>query len=370
LCAAWLCPEEFSEERAYDLRQQAARGRFAPAIREFKRAVVLDPVSAYRWADLAETIDGHQVSTAKACFSRALVAAPYNPAILFRAANFYFSLGDYSTTMQYLSRVVRNPELSDYYTPVFLTYARMNVPVRDVLNKGIPPTRQAAQSFLRFLMEGRQVTDAELTWKWIQDRSLGDDKIAGEYVAFLLFNQQEQRAAATWEQLNSAAMPDYRRTHWIFDGGFVLLPKPSPFDWHIESTEDVQVSRVDDIAHDKRCSLQLIFGGKGNVDYHQVFQRTVVPAGKWRITAFLKLDGITTDQGISLRVLDRNNPQRLDIRTNPLTGTHDWTKVEKAFEVTHTMLLQVEITREPSRKFDNKIEGKAWVDSVELSPNL
>lgn len=370
MCAAWLCPEEFSEERAYDLRQQAASGDFARAIREFKRAVVLDPASAYRWADLAETIDGHQVSTAKSCFARALADAPYSPAILFRAANFYFTLGDYSTSMQYLSRIARNPELADYYVPAFLTYGRMSIPLTDVLNKGIPPTRQAAQAFLRFLIEGRQVTDAELTWKWMLDRSLEDDKIAEEYIVFLLQNQQEERAAVTWEQLNSAAMPDYRHGNWIFNGGFEFVPKPSPFDWQIESVEDVQVSRVDDIAHDKRWSLQLIFAGKSNLDYHQVFQQTVVTPGKWRLSAFLKLEGITTDQGISLRVLDPTQPQRLDVRTNPLTGTHDWTKVESVFEVAHTMLLRVDITRQPSRKFDNKIEGKAWVDSVELSPNL
>lgn len=332
--------------------------------------MVLDPASAYRWADLGETIDGHQLATAKSCFTRALAAAPYSPAILFRAANFYFSIGDYSSSMQYLSRVVRNPELSSYYVPAFLTYERMGIPITDVLNKGIPPTRQVAQSFLHFLMDGRQVTEAEVTWKWMSNLSLADDEIAGEYVAFLIHNQQEERAAATWEQLNSAAMPDYRHSNWIFNGRFESVPKPSPFDWQIEPIEDVQASRVDDCGHDNRWSLQLIFAGKSNVDYHHVFQQTAVPAGKWRISAFLKLDGITTDQGISLRVVDPNEPHGLDIRTDPLNGTHDWTKVERVFEVDRTRLLQVEIIRRPSSKFDNKIEGKAWVDSVELSPNL
>ncbi len=367
-CASWLCPEEFSEDRSYALRQAAVRGDFTRTLIEFKRGVVLDPASAFRWADLGDTIDGHQVATARYCFNRALIAAPYSPAILFRAANFYFGRGDYANTMQYLSRVLRDPELTAYYDPAFLTYARMGVPVSEVVNKGIPPTRVAAQAFLRFLIQGRQIADAAVAWKWISDHSLGDDKIDGEYVGFLVQNHQEERAADTWQQLNSQSMPDYRHANWIFNGSFEAVPKPSPFDWHIETAEDVQAGRVDNVAHDKRWSLQLIFEGKTNVDYHQTFQQTVITPGKWRIRAVIKTDGITTDQGVSLRVLDPTQPQRLDIRTDPLTGTHDWTTVESIFDVARTMLVQVEVTRRASMKFDNKIQGEAWIDSVDLSP--
>jgi hypothetical protein len=31
-------------------------------------------------------------------------------------------------------------------------------------------------------------------------------------------------------------------------------------------------------------------------------------------------------------------------------------------------LVQIEIMRAPSRKFDNKISGRVWVDSLDLSP--
>jgi hypothetical protein len=164
-------------------------------------------------------------------------------------------------------------------------------------------------------------------------------------------------------------MRQYRHTNWIFDGSFESAPKPSPFDWHIESIEDVQASRVDAVAHDERWSLELMFDGKSNVDYHQTFQETVLNAGRWRLSAFVKLEGISTDQGISVGIVDPKQPQRFDIRTNPLNGTHDWTRVETVFDVPRTSLLQVQITRRPSQKFDNKIEGKAWIDSVALSPS-
>jgi hypothetical protein len=50
------------------------------------------------------------------------------------------------------------------------------------------------------------------------------------------------------------------------------------------------------------------------------------------------------------------------------TGTIDWTSVQVAFTVSpDTNLVRVELFREPSWMFDNKIAGTAWIDTVELA---
>lgn len=369
-CATWLCPEEFSRDEVYRLQQDSSAARADHALSEFKRALVFDAASAYRWADLAEAlVNAHQADSAKYCFDRALAAGPYNPAILFRAANFYFSLAQYSQTMRYLSAVLRNPELDAYYIPAFLTYSRMGVPISEILGEGIPNVPMAAQWFLRYLIDGNQVSDAEATWKWMSERSLSDDSTTGEYLDFLIHNKQQDLAAEIWTALNSKIAPDYRRTTWIFNGGFENAPRPSPLDWHIESGSDVKAARVADVHHDGRWSLQLAFTGTANVDYHSVFQEVLPKPGKWRLQAFVRTEGITTDEGVLVRIYDAAQPAWLDIRTDALTGTHDWTKLERAFEVgPKTTLLRLEIARQPSIKFDNKIEGKAWVDSIRLTP--
>ncbi len=154
--------------------------------------------------------------------------------------------------MRCLSAVLRNPELLQYDTAAFLTYTRMGTPINEILNKGIPQTSVAAQSFLRFLMEGNQVADAEATWHWISEKSLGDEKTTGEFITFLIRNKQEEHAADIWETLNSKTAPDYRHRNWIFNSGFESDPRPSPLDWHLESTEDVEASRVQATVHDGR----------------------------------------------------------------------------------------------------------------------
>jgi hypothetical protein len=361
-CAAWLCPEEFSDRRVSELLRKGD-------VAELQRALVFDSASAYRWANLGQGFfHAGNLQSARYSFEHAVAAGPGNPAILMRAANFSFAAGDSRKMMQYGSALLRNPQLADYYAPIFLTYARAGAPIEKILALGIPPDRAPAQAFLRFLMEGNQTGDAAATWRWITERGLHDDGLTGEYVAFLLRSQQGERAADTWAGVNANHMRDYRRTNWVYNGSFEAAPKPSPLDWRIEANQDVDATRVASGAHDGRWTLELAFHGGNNVDYHGVGQQTVLTRGRWHAEAFLRTQGITTDKGIGLRIYNPAAPQTLDIKSECLTGTQGWTKVERTFDIQQdTAVVRVEITREASRKFDNKIAGRAWIDSVAIT---
>jgi hypothetical protein len=51
-----------------------------------------------------------------------------------------------------------------------------------------------------------------------------------------------------------------------------------------------------------------------------------------------------------------------------IAGTNDWTQVEKMFKVPPgANLIVVQPRQLPSEKFDNKIDGEAWVDAVSLT---
>jgi hypothetical protein len=77
---------------------------------------------------------------------------------------------------------------------------------------------------------------------------------------------------------------------------------------------------------------------------------------------------LTTDEGLRFHVFDPESGTRLDVYTAQLTGTNDWTPLEKTFTVPPgTNLIAVQVSRIPSEKFDNKIDGEAWVDTVSLT---
>jgi tetratricopeptide (TPR) repeat protein len=369
-CSAWLCPEEFWDTRTFTMLQQSAGGASAHLLPDFQRALKEDSASAYAWANLAEVErDAQQFGKAKYSFHRAIMAGPANPAILFRAANFAFLMGDKSETMRDLSVVLRDPELPSYYPAVFLTYSRLDATMDELLDKGVPPISSAAEPFLQFWMDDKKVPEAKATWTWMVQHNLTSEKATGEYTAFLVNNHEIAAAQAEWKRSNSKAESTYQATNWVFNGGFETEPKLGPFDWHLESTPDVDATRVQDVSRDGQYSVKLSFGGQTNVDYHGVYQDAVITPGQWQLRAFLKLDNITTDQGASLRIYDSDNPARLDVRTDSKTGTLPWTEVTLAFTVgPETKLVRVEIMRALSRKIDSKIAGHAWVDSVQLSP--
>jgi len=369
-CAAWQCPQEFWESRTFTMLQQSLGGASSQMLPEFQRALITDAGSAYDWANLAEVErDAGQLGLAKYAFQQALRAGPSNPAILFRAANFAFATGDQAETLRDLAVILQNPDLTNYYQPAFLTYSRLGAPLEEVLNEGIPAVPFAAEPFLQFWMDDNKVREATDTWNWMLRHSLTSERSCGSYVSFLVRNNQIDAAAREWRHANLKTASNYQVVNWIFNAGFEMDPKLGPFDWHIETTPDVEATRVQDVSRDGQWSVKLAFGGNNNVDYHGVYQEAVLAPGKWRVRAFLKLDGITTDQGIAIRVYDLVQPVRLDVQTNAKTGTSSWSQVEREFEVgPGTKLVRVEVMRDTSRKIDSKIAGRVWVDSLDLSP--
>jgi len=149
-------------------------------------ALLLDPASAYRWADLAVSeINARNVESGKFCVRQSLAEAPGNPGILFRAASFYLRVEDYPETLRQSVALLRNPELAAYYDRVFALYSQMDLPLADLLNKGLPHSPVAANAFLRFWINQNKLDEAQETFNWINQNSLASLKSAGSYTALL-----------------------------------------------------------------------------------------------------------------------------------------------------------------------------------------
>src|SRR6202011_1123359 len=112
-------------------------------------------------------------------------------------------------------------------------------------------------------------------------------------------------------------------------------------------------------------SLRIRFQGVGNVDYHHVEQTAWVTPGVYRFRAEVETRDLTTYQRLRFHLFDAESPQRLDFTTEQLTGTHDWTRVEKTFLVpAGTNLVTVLVVRNASLKFDNITRSPAWRGST------
>jgi len=126
----------------------------------------------------------------------------------------------------------------------------------------------------------------------------------------------------------------------------------------------VQVVLDSAVAHTGGHSLQLAFAGKENVSYSYTSEAAFVTPGLYRFQAFVRADGLTTDQRIRFRVSGNG----VDVTTDQVDGTSDWTSIEQVVVVPErTNLLTIQVVRHKSLKFDNQIAGRAWVDDVSLT---
>src|SRR5262249_40525764 len=122
------------------------------------------------------------------------------------------------------------------------------------------------------------------------------------------------------------------------------------------------------VAHTGSQSLRIEFAGSENVDYAHISQTAFVEPGIYRFAAFVRTEKITTDQGIAFRIYDPELQSRLDIKTEGLTGTTNWKRVDLVIAVPQgTRLLRIQVIRRPSWRFDSHIAGTAWIDTVSLS---
>jgi hypothetical protein len=327
-----------------------------------------DPQNPYRWADLGEAyLHAGQRESARYCYSRMVALGPNSPPLLMRAANFHFMIGENKVALPITARVLSL--IPNYDAMIFSEYTRFAGGVGEILEYGLAKDGRATSSWLRFLMQAGRLDDAQRSWQWAECYGLAGDALAGEYAAFLIRQGLPDVAASAWAKHLGVRAGDYGKSTYLFNGGFESDPVASPFDWSLARTQGVEVARDCIAARLGKCSLRISFAGTRNLDFAAATQRTFINPGSYRFHAFIRTESVTTDQGIRFRVFDAEAPARLDETFGQFTGTSPWSAIEHDLVVPRaTRLLQVQVVRQPSLKFDNKIGGTAWIDELRLEP--
>lgn len=319
-----------------------------------------DVASPYRWCDAADVLDiDGEADKAAYAYDRAVILGSHEGTVLLRAANFQLTRPDPRSALPHFARLLQL--VPDYDASIFSTYEAMHFPIPEVLRLGLPPQRRAAQTYFYFLLaHGAAATDLARAWQWLGTHRLTDERLAGFYAAGLLRAGQYAAAVSMWAEF---AGP-YPLQDIVFNGGFERPPRASPLDWTMASEQ----ARLDSSErYAGHFALRIDFSGVENVNFHHVWQNMVAGPGTYRLEAFVKTAGMTTDEGLRLHLFDAEQATRLEFWTEPITGTHPWTPIVREIRVSPgTRLITLQICRRPSQKFDGKAAGTAWVDAVSL----
>lgn len=311
-----------------------------------------DPANPLVWCTYAQVLSVHgETQQAQSVFDHAVSLGPGMPPVLMRAANFDFTHGRRDDGFLLSARILLQTSAFDEI--IFSYLQRADVPAGTLLGTAIPAASRPARAWLGWLREHGSDQDLGETWAWMKGNRLLDERSAGE-VAWTLWDRASYRTAyALW-------------TGWLgtpqllANTRFDTAPRETPFDWTLSSLPSVAVTRAN--------GLEVRFLGTENVAFSGVRQFTVVPPGRYRLSAEVSSDNLSTDQGPFFRIFDPANPARLNAESAPILGTvaRTWTGVE--FTVTAgTEALAIQLERRPSQRFDNRIAGTVHIYQVSLA---
>jgi len=368
-CQFRLC----DDQRMYRAAAKKLWGTATPNPKEAAAGFLVllrrDPNFPFPWANLGDALSASQRSSeARYCFRQAVALAPHWPPILMRAATFYLESGDLQAALPLTSQIL--DQVAQYDSLVFSSYARETHSLRLILDGGFPQNNpRPARAWVSYLIGKNDVLAARQAFSWLHDKGLDDVQTTDAYVNMLLFQHLAPEALNAWKTALGTKAGSYGESNYAFNGGFESDFSTSPLDWKSEPRAGVEVSR-DDITPDfGKWSLKIHLDGKHNITDTGIHLKIAVPRGRYRLTARIRTEGLTTDEGIELRLRSLDRSPFTQWTSRSWLGTNAWSTLQANFEVpvagnSYTL----ELLRNASQKFDRNIAGTIWIDNVRMEP--
>jgi hypothetical protein len=354
-------------ERAVQLLSEDSGQDVVEARRLLEGLVRTNAASADRWANLGSVlVRSRDPDKAEYCFLRAIDLAPNTADNWLAVANFYIDRKQFRSALPYLGKVLASTNREE---AVFNAFDAARLSFNGIVaNGGLPDRPEIADHYFRHLLENGDIANSHEAWQWFRPRT-PDDQLAAAYTQFLLMKGRLNEAAEVWRSQVATREPEFGKASFVLNGGFEQENTATPFDWRIAADDHVEASRDNTVAHSGRSSLRLQFDGKINSTYEGVSQRVFLPRGSYRFEAFVRTAGITTDEGVGFRLRKVTTSGNATVETARITGTNDWRRLEAELVVDSPVeLIEIEVFRRQSLRFDNLISGTAWIDQVSLSP--
>jgi len=310
-----------------------------------------DPANPLVWCTYAEVLSVHgETQKAESAFDHAVSLGPGMAPVLMRAANYDFTHGRREQAYLLSARILSQTSAFDEI--LFSYLQRPDVVAGTLLGTAIPTASRPARSWLGWLRAHGSDQDLADTWAWMKGNRLLDERSAGE-VAWTLWNRASYGTAyALWTDWLGTTQP-------LANIRFDTAPRETPFDWTLVSSPAVAVTRAN--------GLDVRFLGTENIAFSGVRQFTVVPPGRYRFSAEVESENLTTDQCPFFHIFDPRNQALLSVETTSIEGTSKQSWISVEFAVTRTTeALAVQLERRPSQRFDNRISGTLHIGQVSL----
>jgi tetratricopeptide (TPR) repeat protein len=341
-----------------------------------QNAVAVNPNVAKYWLGLAHgcfAIGDRRC--ADQAFQRAIDLAPAKPEMHWDTAIYYAVSSDTSHSIGHLKRLLelRPDRINDVLLLSWRAFDDPDLVWRELIKPSDNVSIQTA--YVEFLSANGR---ADLTSRYWPEMAqhIGGTRFASYrlYLQHLLEVQQYEQVGRVWQDLLSAGIVTPRETSCLRSGAssnLVFNPCFDPtvnggFDWLISDQQSAVVNFPS--REENEHGVEIDFSVPHNAEDEPVYQVIpVAPNATYELTANVRSDGITSDSGPRLRVVDLRCPTCLNVSTDGTTGTTAWHEVRLVWSSgPNTRFVRLSVWRPPSRTYPMEISGRAWFDAVTL----
>jgi hypothetical protein len=347
----------------------------AKAVSHLRQAIALNPEQAPYWAGLGWTcLAANELECSSSAFRKAVQLAPMRPQSHWNLVNYLSIAGTEREMLAEMGSYLRlNQRLErPDAQPGFRLYQRAfgNLDgMWGLLNQ------DAELAILRMPLLNFAAVQAQGGWavrRW-DELAVKHAEIplseASQFIQKLIAGQQYEDAAHVWQDLQSlGVVRGATGDDQVYNGGFEQAHIEAPFDWQTKAEPYIYVDLLGTPGHDGQHCLQIDYTTADNSETDPVYEFVPVqPNQRYRVSAYVRSNAITSDSGPRLRLSDPECAECAPTTTEGTTGTTDWHQL--SIEVTtgpsqHVALLSV--WRPHSRTFPMEITGTFWVDSVSM----
>ena len=320
----------------------------------------LDPSNPLVWSTWAETLSAAgRTQEAVSAFDQSVKLGPGMSPVLMRRANFDFAHGRLDDGFRMTNAILKQTDAFDQVLFSYLTLS--GKPISAIAGVAIPALPRPAASWASWLRTSGSPKDLRELSSWMLGNHLLDQKSASD-LAWAFWQRKEFLVAQEfWSDWLGKSDSSYLHPERLADVRFQQAPGESPFDWNVTPVPGVEVRRKD--------GLEIQFSGSSNVSFSTMRQFTAATGGRYRFSALISADNISTDQGPFFHIYDLLEPRLLNIMTEQIKGNVARSSISLDVPVppgVHALVIQID--RVPSQKFDNKIAGTLHVYQVSLQP--
>jgi tetratricopeptide (TPR) repeat protein len=346
------------------------------AILNYRHALSLNPHSAATWLDLAAAFESEgDVQNARAAFLQAKLAYPLSADVSWRYGNFLLRQDQVAPAFAEIRRAVyADPKRS---AEAFSRCWRVAPDVKSILDDVLPPDRDGYLAVIRELGASDQFAAALTVWqRLVSIHPLLNLYDAIPFADLLIQKHQITDAHRVWGdalRLSNTPQNIDPSGSVLWDGGFETGVHGGAFAWAFAAPGGgVQTSIDVRQKHSGKSSLRLTFDGRHNVNFEGVCNNAEVrPETSYHLSAWVRTQALTTDQGARLRLHSYSNSHSGgSVETPDSQGTQPWTFIELPWisgkDIRH---VRVCVVRDASGKLDSQIQGSAWIDDVSLVPD-